>query len=171
VVITAGITGSICASVLLIAGLMKINSLALFGKQVAAYQIAPERISELVGYILPPAEIVLGIAMLFIPQLSAAAMLLFAAFAVAIGVNLLRGRTELRCGCFGVTGKQTISVAHFAANIGLLLLAALTFIEQHRPTFLALQIGISAALVFLLASAWRAMIPRPLPDTEEVPQP
>ena len=154
---TAGIADTICAVALLVAGALKLGSLSVFGQQIAAYQVVPKRLAQFTGYVLPPVEIVLGVSMLFVPRLAAAAAFLFVSFAVAVGMNIVRGRTELRCGCFGATGRHTISPAHVAANVGLTLLAALTFVGQSRPSFLAFQIGVSALLFIALAAAWRAM--------------
>jgi hypothetical protein len=170
-VAAAGIADTICAMVLLIAGVMKIGSLSQFGLQIAAYQIVPTWTSKMAGYALPPAEIVVGASLFLLPQLSVAAIFLFVSFAIAVGVNLLRGRTELRCGCFGATGRHTISRAHLAGNLCLAFLAFLTLTEGHRPTLPAFQIGVSAILLVLLASAWRAMASLSRKNTGEAPQP
>ncbi len=161
---SAGIADTICAVVLLVAGGIKVSRLYSFGQQIVAYQILPRRLAHVLGYALPPAEIALGLSMLFVPRLAVAAAVLFISFAVAVGVNLVRGRTELRCGCFGPTGKHTISAAHVAVNFCLALLAAVTFIEPRRPTFAAFQVGLSAVLLVLLASAWRTIGATPGPD-------
>src|SRR5712691_11012406 len=169
----AGIADTICAVVLLVAGALKLGRLSVFGQQVAAYQIVPERLARVAGYVLPPAEMALGISMLFVPRLAVAAVVLFVLFALAVGVNILRGRTELRCGCFGAAGKHTISRAHVAANVGLALLATLTFVGgvgRDRASFLAFQIGVSALLLVALAAAWRAMASPTYRTVEEAPE-
>ena len=127
--IGAGIANVVCAIVLLAAGAMKLGHLSVFGQQITAYQIIPERLARVAGYVLPPIEVLLGISMLFAPQLAAAAVFLFASFALAVGFNVLRGRTDLRCACFGVTGQYTISWAHVAGNAILALLATITFVD------------------------------------------
>lgn len=109
----------------------------------------------------------MGVSMLIVPQLAAAAAFLFVSFALAVGANLLRGRTELRCGCFGATGERRISWAHVAGNACLTLVAALSFFAYRRPSFLAFQVGVSAVLLVLLASAWRTMAPQPRGTVEE----
>jgi uncharacterized membrane protein len=156
----AGIAGTVCGVVLLIAGAMKIGGMGVFGQQIAAYSVLPRRLARLAGYLLPPLEMTVGISMLFAPRLGAVAAFLFACFAMAVGLNLLRGRTELRCGCFGATGRHTISWGHVAGNFTLALLAVLSFFGNHRPSFLAFQVGVSLALLVLLLSAWQAMTPK-----------
>jgi hypothetical protein len=156
----AGIAGTVCGVVLLIAGAMKVGGMRVFGQQIVAYNVLPRPLARLTGYLLPPAEMMLGISMLFVPRLAVVAALFFVSFALAVGLNLLRGRTELRCGCFGSTGQHTISRVHVAGNFGLALLAVLSFLENHRPSFLAFQAGVSLVLLVLLLSAWRALTPK-----------
>jgi hypothetical protein len=165
VLLFSGIADGLCASVLFAAGVMKLGSLAQFGSQVAAYQVLPSRLAHRLGYVIPPAEIAIAISMLFIPQVSALAAVAFAAFCWAIGVNLLRGRTELHCGCFGVTGKHTISRLHLLGNICLALLAAATFIEHRRPSFIAVQIGVSVVVLAGLAVTWHTLTSGPASET------
>jgi hypothetical protein len=156
----ASIAGTVSSVVLLIAGAMKIGGMRVFGQQIVAYSVLPKRLARLAGYLLPPLEMTLAISMLFAPRLGAVAAFLFVSFAMAVGLNLLRGRTELRCGCFGASGQHTISWGHVAGNFGLALLAVLSFLGNHRPSFLAFQLGVSLVLLVLLLSAWRAMTPK-----------
>jgi hypothetical protein len=158
-----GIAGSICAVVLLAAGGMKLGEMSTFGQQIAAYQIIPDGVAWLAGYALPLTEVILGISIIFVPRTGIVAIALFASFAVAVGKNLVRGKTELRCGCFGASGKHTISATHVGANLGLVLLSSLVVVENRRPSFLAFEIGVSAILLLLLALAWRTILP-PSPD-------
>lgn len=153
----AGIADAICASILLLAGAMKIGGLRAFGQQVAAYQVVPRRLSWFAGYALPPAEIIIGLALPFLPRLAVIAMVFFGSFAAAVGINLIRGRSELRCGCFGTTGLHTISKVHVVGNILLMMLAAATFVAKPRFAFIPFQIGISLVLLLVLLSAWRTM--------------
>jgi hypothetical protein len=155
----AGIADTMVAMVLIFAGAMKVGNLAIFGQQIAMYRIIPERFAGVVGRLLPPLEIAIGVSILFFPRLAAAGVVLFATFAAALGVNVLRGRTELHCGCFGVTSKHTISPSHIAVNLGLTSLAAFTFIKRHAPSFIAFQIGVSALLLVALFVAWRTIKP------------
>jgi hypothetical protein len=68
------------------------------GSQIAAYGLVPAPASIALGHILPFAEVSAGIAVLAIPRIGGGAVaLLFATFAFAVAINLLRGRTELVC--------------------------------------------------------------------------
>lgn len=100
---TAGIADSICAIILFLAGCMKLGNLRAFGQQIIAYQVVPSHLARLAGYALPPLEVTLAALIIFIPRLAVASAVLFISFALAISVNIQRGRTELHCGCFGPT--------------------------------------------------------------------
>lgn len=149
----------ICAVFLIAAGLLKIKSLSSFGDQIVAYQVLPVGIARLAGYLLPFIEIVLGAALLLIPRLGFVAAPLFVSFGIAVGLNLLRGRTELRCGCFGASGKHTISFSHLGGNVLLTALALFGAINALRPTFIAVQLGVSAVLLAVLWQTLRTMKP------------
>ncbi len=165
---SAGIAATISADVLVIAGLLKIGSLSSFGKQIASYEIMPGSLATLSGYIIPPIEVGIGISLLFLPRVATGAAFLFMSFALAVGVNLLRGRSQLRCGCFGPSGKHTISPAHVVGNVGLSLLAIWVAVDNGRPSFLAFQIGTSLVFLAVLAQAWRAMPHLPAKERQEV---
>jgi Methylamine utilisation protein MauE len=153
----AGIAATISADVLVIAGLLKIGNLSSFGKQITSYEIMPSGLARLSGYIIPPIEVGIGISLLFLPKIAIGAACLFISFALAVGVNLLRGRSQLRCSCFGPSGKHTISLTHVVGNVGLSLLATWVAVNNGRPSFLAFQIGTSIVFLAVLAQTWRAM--------------
>lgn len=50
-------------------------------------------------------------------------VLLLAAFSVAMGINLMRGRMDLECGCFGVKRSQKITIQLVGRNAVLSLMA------------------------------------------------
>ena len=83
------------------AGLQKIRHHELLVGVVGNYRVLPEALVPLAAWLLPPLELVLGMALL-IPSsgtavLAAGLLLLFTA---AIITNLARGRAYIDCGCF-----------------------------------------------------------------------
>jgi hypothetical protein len=154
-----GAGDAICAAVLITAGIMKLGNLRGFGQQIHAYQVVPKFAAGILGYVIPPIEIAVGVGMLFTKFLAAGAAILFTVFALVISLNLLRGRTELRCACFGAAGKHTISPLQATTDVALALLAASAFIGHTEVTLLSFQIGVSAFLLVVLATAWRIMKP------------
>ncbi len=94
---------------------------------IADYQIAPSGAERAMAAAIIGAEALIGILLLAPttrPFAAMAGVILLAAYAAAIGLNLMRGRRDIDCGCnFG--GGQPISPGLVLRN--LLLGAALIF--------------------------------------------
>jgi uncharacterized membrane protein YphA (DoxX/SURF4 family) len=122
------------AGVFLRSGLGKVTGLAQFYAAVANYQLLPAPLVTPVAYGLPFAEIA-GAALLalgVLPLVVATVLaLLLIAFAVAIGVNLARGRV-IDCGCAGsAAAPRMISWRHVAND--LVLAAAAVAVATAPP--------------------------------------
>lgn len=90
----------------------KINAWGELEGVVRNYRLVPAALVMPVTWLLPPVELALAIALLvpaMRPVAAAGALVLLLAFAVAIGVNVARGRTEIDCGCFRSSLKQQLS--------------------------------------------------------------
>lgn len=128
--------------VFLRAGLAKLTDLADFRSAVANYRLLPRGLVTPVALSLPFAEfaaavlLALGILPAVVAWLLAALLL---SFALAIAVNLARGRT-FDCGCVGAA-PQTISWSHVISN--LMLAAVAVLIALVPPVTLALWPGVS----------------------------
>lgn len=150
--LAAGLVAS--ALVLLVAGLAKVRDRRTFGHQIAAYDIVPAAASVVLGQILPFIEVAAAAALVFVPRLGGpAAALLFATFALAVGINLARGRSELVCACFGAGGRHRISIWHVAGNTlfaGVVVLAAVTAV--HR-TLASVVLGVTLLLIVAVVRA------------------
>lgn len=90
------------------------------------YRILPDATARPLAYLIPIAELGVGIALavpaLRVPAAAFAAFLL-GLFSLAITVNLLRGRREIDCGCFSSVLKQNLSWWLVVRNLGLIALA------------------------------------------------
>lgn len=120
--------GLVVAFVLLVGGIGKLANLREFRKLVEAYDLLPRSALRPFSLALPVCEVAVGSAVLVNRLRSAAGLLaagLFAIFTAAIVVNLLRGRRELPCGCFG-SKSRPISWQLAARNFVLLGLALLS---------------------------------------------
>jgi uncharacterized membrane protein YphA (DoxX/SURF4 family) len=89
--------------------LMKLVSASSFATTVRSYQILPEALAGLSATVLIVTEIALSAFLITGYQLrfalvGVAALILI--FSIAIGINLLRHRTDLNCGCFGPAGTK-----------------------------------------------------------------
>jgi hypothetical protein len=117
------------ALVFLEAAYGKFADRAGFEGVVANYRLLPERLVGALANMLPPLEALIGgwlLTGLGALWASAAAAALLALFAAAMGVNLLRGRREIDCGCGRAGLRQPIGWGRVARNLilGVLLLGA-----------------------------------------------
>ena len=119
-----------CAALLLFAAWHKISTQREFVAALGEYRLLPQLLLRPTGVVLPAAEAALGLGWLtgFAPQvvalLSAA---LLGVYAVAMAINLWRGRVHISCGCGfgGASGEdQPLSWWLVARNLVLAAVAA-----------------------------------------------
>jgi hypothetical protein len=119
------------ALVMFAAAWHKLSEPDAFAGSLAAYRLLPQALVGPVARALPFAEAVLGIGIL-LPMTRAVALVALAVlmllYATAMGVNLLRGRNDIDCGCGGTT--HPLSWGLVARNA---VLAAAALIAS-RPT-------------------------------------
>jgi hypothetical protein len=149
---------TLIALVFLGAAIGKMRNWRIFQGVVANYRLLPQVLVGPVAYALPPVEAAIGATLstgLFAPWPEDAAAGLLAAFAVAIGINLLRGRRQIDCGCFQGVLKQPLRWVLVIRNalLALLLLAAGTA-PSGRPDGWTVATGVLAggALFIVLQS-------------------
>jgi putative oxidoreductase len=120
----------------LVAGAIKLGNPALFTTDIANYMLFPT-VAPLLATILPPIEIVIGVALLTLgPQWRRAAALCAAAlmvvFTIAAGSAFARG-IDIACGCFG-RESGPIGWLTLARDAGLLAVAvAVIALERGAP--------------------------------------
>jgi Methylamine utilisation protein MauE len=114
------------ALVFLTAALGKLRRRLVFQGVVANYRMLPEGVVPAFALVLPPLEMVVAAALLFVPSswpaMSAAALLML--FAVAMATNIRRGRSHIDCGCFQSALAQNLSWILVSRNVGLAALLA-----------------------------------------------
>lgn len=124
---------------------------------LADYQLLPARSSGVLSRLLPMIEAALSAAWLFalwpVATVSATAMVL-AAYATAIAINLMRGRTHIACGCsFSVgSGEQPLSWTLVLRNLLLIVLALVTLLPQTQrllsvPDYVVLVLALLVAML------------------------
>ena len=96
----------ILGGVLLVAGALKVTDPYSSATSVRAYQILPVDLANLLGFILPFAEVALGIFLILgiwvrLNAIAGGALMIM--FIIAIGQAWARG-ISLDCGCFGKGG-------------------------------------------------------------------
>ncbi|MBK8961321.1 MAG: methylamine utilization protein MauE [Proteobacteria bacterium] len=121
------------AMLLLIGAWQKLRDQLAFRTALEAYDIVPANsLSALAAWLLPCAEVLAAVALVVDRTRGygvALAALLLCVVTAAVIVNLLRGRTDLGCGCGGIEDEQTLSWALVARNGVLLLLLAVVAME------------------------------------------
>ena len=106
---------------------------------VRAYELLPASVAEPVGYLLPPLEVVIGIALvagILTRGAAAVSALLFVAFIIGIVSVWARG-LEIDCGCFGGGGYDPDAKSNYpweiARDAGLFLASVyLVWLRQSR---------------------------------------
>ena len=96
----------ILGGVLLVAGALKVTDPYSSATSVRAYQILPVDLANLLGFILPFAEVAIGIFLIvgiWVRLTAIAGGALMIMFIIAIGQAWARG-ISLDCGCFGKGG-------------------------------------------------------------------
>lgn len=96
----------ILGGVLLVAGALKVSDPYSSATSVRAYQILPVDLANFLGFVLPFAEVVIGIFLIvgiWVRLNAIAGGALMVMFIIAIGQAWVRG-ISLDCGCFGKGG-------------------------------------------------------------------
>ena len=141
-------------------GVHKLRDPGGFAGAVAAYALLPQRAIGIVAGALPLIELTVAIGFLLPASRQAAALastLLLSVYALAIAINLLRGRRELDCGCFGFGRRGTISMRLLWRNAGLVLASlAAGFLPRGGRTLnwvdlFTVAVGVAAAALLYAA--------------------
>lgn len=138
------------ALLFLLAAVPKLIHREEFFGVVRNFRLTPDWLSRPLALLLPLVELVLAAALLVQPvahwaALATAALLIV--FAVAMAINVMRGRTYIDCGCFRQGMKQPLSWLLVLRNIGLAAAAVLTAAvlpSVPAPSVLDLFVGVAA---------------------------
>lgn len=110
------------AAVLMAAGLSKLANRHTLRFVITRYRLLSVPQSAALARVLPEAEIAIAV-MLCLPITMAvgaiASAALFAALGAAIGANLVRGNTNIACGCFGSASTARIGWGDVIRNAAL----------------------------------------------------
>ena len=121
----------IISVVFIVGSVHKLSSPPAFAAVLSAYRLLPAPAVVPAAYLVTVAELLVAALLLLNTSLgSVGALLLLSLYTVAIGINLLRGRRDIDCGCAGPTVRQTLSGWLVLRNLGLLGVVLVTM----RPT-------------------------------------
>ena len=139
------------------AAIGKLIRLEEFYGVVRNFRLLPDALSRTVAMVLPVVELAVAAGLLITPLAVPAALsaaVLLVVFGLAIAINVLRGRTQIDCGCFRNGIKQRISWAMVGRNVLLtaMALGAVALLPLARPAGVPdLAVGMTAgAVLFLL---------------------
>jgi len=143
-----------------IAAIHKISNRSQFRITLLEYQILPEITVLPASWIIPTLELLLGVAWLIgIYQQGLTAItsiVLLAAYSLAIGINIGRGRVYFDCGCgFGgkIENEQYLSASLIARNFGLVGVILITMLPVGSRDF-----GTGDYLIFFAALLTSALL-------------
>jgi uncharacterized membrane protein YphA (DoxX/SURF4 family) len=121
---------------------------------IDAYQLAPDSLTGAAAVLLIGGEMAVGLSLLSgiglnLGVTAGAALLLL--FAIAMGVNLMRGRNAIDCGCDPMARPQTLNWGLVARNLGLaVLLLACLFPTPRADLALWINAAAAGAVAFIL---------------------
>lgn len=150
------------------AGLSKLLHRDVLPGVIANYRLLPDALVAPVAAVLPWAELALGLALLAggPPFAVVPALVLLGVFAVAMAVNIARGRRSIDCGCGRSQLRQTLGWPLVARNTVLMILVALRLPAALPSTGLELAIaivgGVSLFVLYLLFNAIAALAVSPV---------
>jgi len=132
----------------------KLTALRAFTAVLADYQLLPPFMVPLVALMIPTGELMLGLAWLAGIAMALAAPVtaaMFAVYALAIAINLMRGRLHISCGCglAGASGEnQALSWMLVFRNALLIAMALLCVLPVSERTIIPLDwVTLAAAVI------------------------
>src|ERR1700688_1652984 len=138
---------------------IKFVDFAEFRGALENYRIVPEGLSLPAAVLVPSSELACAIGLL-VPRyhLTAAMLLSFllAIFTAAIGINMMRGRLYIDCGCFGPMLRQPLSNWLLVRNCVLMLLGGFAALRSDARAMTSLDvvtIALGASTTLLLYGA------------------
>jgi uncharacterized membrane protein len=131
------------ALVLGASAMIKFVDFSEFRGALENYRIVPEGLSLPAAVIVPMSELACAIGLL-VPRyhLTAAMLLIFlvALFTAAIGINMMRGRLYIDCGCFGPMLRQPLSYRLLVRNGVLMFLGAVVMLADDARAMTTLDV-------------------------------
>ena len=162
--VISGMVAAAIAIVFLVGAWQKLRDVDAFAAAVEDYAILPEALVRPFARALPLAEALAAVALIVERTRVTGVWLAFAVLAVVtfgVVVNLVRGRTELGCGCAGLEDEQTLSFALVARNGALAALVGLALAEAPTRTLAwldYLSVGAGAICLFCLYLAFNQLL-------------
>jgi hypothetical protein len=107
------------------AAIHKLCNLPSFRYTLARYELVPEKFVGALSVIVVSAETYIALRMLLSSRIQYAAAAVLTAYSFAIALNVVRGRTDLDCGCMGPAARTPLSWWLVARNMVLVFFVLL----------------------------------------------
>lgn len=140
------------------AAIGKLSDYLAFKRVLVNYRLFPRGSEVLIAPVVLILELGTGLGLLFSGTRFSATVLatvILSVYALAITINLLRGRTNIDCGCMG-RSSQTISSALPIRNLVLVLTALLILVPTHNRELMWLDFVVLVAGVLALSLCYAA---------------
>jgi uncharacterized membrane protein YphA (DoxX/SURF4 family) len=111
---------TLIAIMFVMSGSAKLTNLRSFVATAVTFELLPHSAARLFGYLLPFVEIALGLFLLlniYRTVLLGFAVVVLLTFSLGIALNLIRGRTDISCGCFGSLRESRLTWFMVIRNI------------------------------------------------------
>lgn len=139
-----------------------------FRRQITEYELVPQFAVPASAMTLPVAELAIAAGLLWSatrPVAGVFAALLVSLYALAIAINLARGRKDIDCGCSGPAMRQPLQPALLARNLALVVMAVVALLPMlDRPlnlhdNFVMIAAGSVLVLLYTATDLWLANRP------------
>jgi len=146
----------------------KLRHPSWFRRQVHEYELIPGLMVPAAARTLPIAELVIAAGLLWSisrPYAGVLAFLMICVYALAIEINLARGRKDIDCGCSGPAMRQPLQPALLARNLLLAIIALVALLPMlDRPlslhdNFVMIAAGVVLVLLYTATDLWIANRP------------
>lgn len=113
-------------------GVSKIADPSQFANEIGNYGITPEFITQLMALVIPWAEMIIGVLLLFGVFQNENGVLatgLLLMFTVAVAIAFAKG-LDISCGCSGSNASQKVGWPKIFENLGLIILTSILSITK-----------------------------------------
>lgn len=142
----------------IVAAIHKLRDPSAHETAVAQYALIPEWAVPATAAVLPWAELAIGVGLIFARPVAASASAgLLLVYALAIGINLARGRTDIDCGCSGPALRQPLSFRLVGRNV-VLIAASGALLLPASPRTLHWFDGVTILLGILIVTSIYAAV-------------
>jgi len=137
----------------------KLRHVTGFRQVLAGYRLLPPGLLPIAAVVVIGTEVLAAALLALVPTRPGGAALaagLLAVYAVALAINLLRGRTRIDCGCLPIGRSDRIAWWMVGRNLGLIAIAVVAALPSSPRELVALDlltIGGTVATVALLYTA------------------